>query len=244
MTDTAFDRSLRDWLEAREPGPVPASLRESASRVPLETPIPAAARAWQAIVAAGATGRRGSPLRLVLVLALLGLLLAAVAAILTAGSRPAPLTTWHDYEPGKPAPDRDFGSIAGSLVSSDATISVDDLTEYQFVVVLYFPGDAPAGRTAQDAGELVAASEHAPSTTAFLVIASPSSHVAADTVERLHAAGAETAEPPPDWPWAGRPQGDPVLVITNRRGIVSQVYVGDLPAADLLIGDLDRASVQ
>jgi hypothetical protein len=53
-----------------------------------------------------------------------------------------------------------------------------------------------------------------------------------------------TAEPPADWPSGASPHGEPALVITNRRGEVAHVYVGELPAAEALIGDLDRASVR
>jgi hypothetical protein len=32
-------------------------------------------------------------------------------------------------------------------------------------------------------------------------------------------------------------------VVTNRAGVVKYVFAGDLPDADELIGDLDRASL-
>jgi hypothetical protein len=241
MTD-AFDRRLHDWLEGRDPGPVPTSLRESAARVALETAIPATSRVWQAVVGAGRSGRAASPVRLVFVLVVVGLLVAAVAALLVAGSRPSPLTAWQGYVVGQPAPDRDFGFVAGDVTGGEPTISVDDLPE--FVVALFFPGDATAERTAADTRVLVEASERTPAGTAFLVIPSASSPLAADTVDRVHAAGMLTAAPPPDWPGLGQPQGEPVLIITNRHGVVANVYVGQLPTADWLIGDLDRASVQ
>jgi hypothetical protein len=244
MTDAAFDRRLRGWLEDREPGPVPSTLRADIARVPIETPIPAASRAWQAVVGSARRGQPGSPVRLMFVLVVLGLLVAAIAAVLAVGSRPTPLTAWRDYVLGQPAPDLEFGSVAGSLTGGDPTISVDDLREFEFVVVLYFPGDATADRTAVDARKLVEASEHALPPTAFLVIAPAASPIASETVDRIHAAGMLTAEPPADWPAASQPQGEPVLVITDRRGDVAYLYVGDLPEADLLVGDLDRASVQ
>jgi hypothetical protein len=115
MTDAAFDRRLRDWLGGRDPGPVPVTLRESVERVPLQTPVPAVSHVWHAIVGPGAAGRRGSTARLVLALVLLGLLVAALAAVFTSGSRTAPLTDWRDYVVGQPAPDLDFGSVAGTL---------------------------------------------------------------------------------------------------------------------------------
>lgn len=90
---------------------------------------------------------------------------------------------------------------------------------------------------------LVEASEQTPAGTAFLVIPLASSPLAAATVDRIHAAGMLTAAPPPDWPGLGQPQA-PVLVITDRHGVVADVYVGQLPTAGWLIGDLDRASVQ
>jgi len=240
MTDAAFDRRLRDWLDGRDPGPVPASLRESAASVPLQTPVPAVSRVWQAIVGPGAAGRPGSPARLVLALVLLGLLVAAVAALITVGSRPAPLTAWRDYVVGQPPPDLDFGSVAGALPRGDSTISVDDLPEA--LVVLYFPGEATAERTAADARVLIQASEHAPNATAFLVIAPDSAPIAPDTVSLIHAAGMLTAAPPANWV-ADPSVGGSALVITGRGGVVKYVFASELPDADELIGDLDRASV-
>jgi hypothetical protein len=240
MTDGAFDRRLRDWLEGRDPGPVPVTLRESVERVPLQTPVPAVSRVWQAIVGPGAGGRRGSPARLVLALVLLGLLLAVVATLIAGGSRTVPLTSWRDYVVGQPAPDLDVGSVAGTLRTGDSTISVDDLPEAMFV--LYFPGEATPERTAADARALVQASEHVPSATAFLVIAPASAQLAADTVSLIHDAGMLTAVPPRAWTRA-QSTGEPALVITGRGGVVKYVFAGDLPDADQLIGDLDRASV-
>lgn len=242
MTDAAFDRRLREWLEGRDPGPVPSTLSDSAARVPRETPIPAASRVWQAVLGSGRVGRTDSPVRLVFVLVVLGLLIAAVAALLGAGSRPTPLTAWQDYVVGQPAPDRDFGSVTGAFTGGDPTISVDDLQ--QFVVVLYFPGEAPPERTAADARVLVEASDHTPAGTAFLVVAPATKPMTAETVDRVRAAGMLTAEPPADWPAAGQPQGEPVLIVTDRRGVVANVYGGELPTADELIGDLDRASIR
>ena len=59
MTDAAFDRRLREWLEGRDPGPVPSTLSESAARVHAETPIPAASRVWRAVIGSGRAGRAG-----------------------------------------------------------------------------------------------------------------------------------------------------------------------------------------
>jgi hypothetical protein len=240
MTDAAFDRRLRDWLEGRDPGPVPASLRESVQHVPLRTPVPAVSRVWHSIVGPGAGGRRGSPARLVLALVLLGLLLAAVATLIAGGSRTGPLTSWRDYVVGQPAPDLDFGSVAGSLPRGDSTISVDDLPEAMFV--LYFPRSASSDRTAADARALIQASEHVPSATAFLVIAPDAPPLAPDVVSLVHDAGMLTAAPPAGWD-ADASVGEPALVITGRGGVVKYVFAGELPDPDQLIGDLDRASV-
>jgi hypothetical protein len=241
MTEAAFDRRLRDWLEGRDPGPVPMTLRESVERVPVRTPVPAVSRVWQAIVGPGAGGRRGSPLRLVLALVLLGLLLAAAfAGVSTSGRPTAPLTSWHDYVVGQPAPDLDFGSVAGALRTGDSTISVDDLPEAMFV--LYFPRGASSDRTAADARLLIKASEQVPNATAFLVIAPDSAPIARDTASLLHDAGMMTAAPPAGWD-ADASSGEPALVITGRGGVVKYVFAGGLPDADQLIGDLDRASV-
>jgi hypothetical protein len=239
MTDTPFDRRLRDWLEDRDPGPVPASLHDSVARVPIETPVPAVLRLWHSILGPGRAGRQGAPIRAAVVLVVLGLLVAAVAALWSAGSRPAPLTAWREYAVGQPVPDLDFGSPTGTLSSGDASISVDDIPEAMFV--LYFPGDAAADRVAADARVLVDASEPAPGRTAFLVIPSHATPMTAATVDRVHAAGMLTAEPPAGWPAT---QHGPVLVITNHRGNVAYIYVDEFPDADGLIGDLDRASVQ
>ena len=240
MTDEAFDRRLRDWLDGRDPGPVPASLRESAAGVPFRTPVPAVSRVWQAIVGPGASGRPGAPLRLVLVLVLLGLLVAGAVALLAAGSRTAPLTTWRDYVVGQPAPDLDFGSVTGTLPRGDSTISVDDLPEAMFV--LYFPGGATAERTAADARMLIQASEHVPNATAFLVIAPTSAPIAAGTVSLIHDAGMLTAATPAGWD-PDPSIGGPALVITGRGGVVKYVFASELPDADQIVGDLDRASV-
>ena len=240
MTDAAFDRRLRDWLDGRDPGPVPASLRESAASVPLQTPVPAVSRVWQAIVGPGAAGRPGSPARLVLALVLLGLLVAAVATLVTVGSTPAPLTGWRDYVVGQPAPDLDFGSVAGTLPRGDSTISVDDLPGA--LVVLYFPGEATAERTAADARALIQASGHAPNATAFVVIAAESAPIAPDTVSLIHDAGMLTAATPAGWD-ADPSTGGPALVITGRGGVVKYVFASELPDADQLVGDLDRASL-
>lgn len=241
MTDAAFDRRLREWLEDRDPGSVPSTLSESAGRVSRETPLPAASRVWRAVIGSGRVGRPESPVRLVVVLVVLGLLVAAAAALLGVGSRPAPLTSWQGYVVGQPAPDRDFGSVVGAVKRGDPTISVNDLQE--FIVVLYFPGEAPAERTAADARVLVETADHTPAGTAFLVIAPATSPMTAETVDRIHAAGMLTAQPPADWPAMNQPQGEPVLIVTDRRGVVANLYGGELPTADELIGDLDRASV-
>jgi hypothetical protein len=242
MNDAAFERRLQEWLVDREPGPVPASLRESAALVPLDTPIPAAARVWGAIVGRRRDAASGSPVRFVFVLIVIGLLIAVIAAGLSAGSRKVPLSAWGDYVVGQPAPDRDFGSLAGVVPVGEPTISIDDRVDAEFV--LYIPGDASPDRTAADASVLIEASNRVSSSTAFLVIVQPSSPLPQATVDRLHGAGMLTAEPPADWPSGASPHGEPALVITNRRGEVAHVYVGELPAAEALIGDLDRASVR
>lgn len=241
MTDAGFDRRLRGWLEERDPGPVPSSLRADVARVPVETPIPIAGRVWQAIVGAGGSaGRAGSAMRLAVVLVLLGLLLALVASFYVTTGRPIPPSAWGDYVVGQPAPDREFGSVAGSLAVGDPTIGVDDLQG--FVVVLYFPGQATAERTSADAGTLATAADHTPRGTAFVVVASPSSPISTETLEQLHGAGMLTAKPPADW--APPPSdAEPALVITDRAGVVKYVFAGELPNADQLVGDLDRASL-
>src|SRR6476646_1132803 len=140
MTDAAFDRRLRDWLEDREPGPVPPSLRADVARVAIETPIPPAARVWQSLVGPGRAGREASSLRLALVLGGLGLLVAVAAALLLIGSRPAVLTAWHDFVVGRAAPESEFGSVTGARGGGDATLSVDDLRGS--VIVIYLAGNA------------------------------------------------------------------------------------------------------
>jgi hypothetical protein len=51
-----------------------------------------------------------------------------------------------------------------------------------------------------------------------------------------------TAAPPAGWD-ADASTGEPALIITGRGGVVKYVFESDLPDADQLIGDLDRASV-
>lgn len=242
MNDAAFERRLQEWLLDREPGPVPASLRESAARVPLDTPIPTAARVWGAILGSRRTSASGSPVRLVFVLIVIGLLVAVIAAALSVGSRRVPLSAWGDYVIGQPAPDRDFGSLAGAVPVGEPTLSIDDLVDAEFV--LYIPGEASPDRTAADASILIEASNHVSAATAFLVVVEPSSPLPQTTVDRLYDAGMLTAAPPADWPSGASPRGEPALVITNPRGEVAGVYVGELPAADALIGDLDRAAAR
>ena len=238
MNDAAFERQLREWLVEREPGPVPASLRESAARAPLETPIPPVSRLWQSIVGPGRVGRQGAPVGIAFALVVLGLLVAAAAALWATGSHPAPLSSWREYAVGQPVPDLDFRSPTGAPAGGDGSISVDDIPEAMFV--LYFPGNAAPDRVDADTRTLADAAEHAPGGTAFLVVPSDAAPMTAETIDRVHGAGMLTARPPASWPAS---QQGPVLVITNHRGNVSYIYAGAFPDADLLVDDLDRASV-
>jgi hypothetical protein len=242
MTDAGFDRRLRDWLHDRDPGPVPTSLRASVSRVPAETPVPPLTRLWRTIVGPGDTGRNAPALRLAVLLAVLGALVAlATAGFIAVTSRPQLPTAWRSYVVGLVAPDVDFGSVAGTLQHGDPTISVDDLPGS--VVVLYFPGNVSAEKAAADAQVLVGASEQTPAGTAFLVVSSATSPIGTETIDRLHEAGMLTARPPGGWEPATKSEERSVLVVTNRAGVVKYVFAGDLPDADELIGDLDRASL-
>src|SRR4029079_19703494 len=101
---------------------------------------------------------------------------------------PALPAAWREYVAGQPAPDLDFGSVAGTLPRGDSTISVDDLPGA--LVVLYFPGEATAERTAADARVLIQASAHAPNATAFVVIAPDSAPIVPDTPSPIPHAGA------------------------------------------------------
>ena len=242
MTEAGFDRRLRDWLDDRDPGPAPTSLRTSLTRIPAATPVPALAHLLRKVVGAGGTGRNGSALRLAVLLVVLGALITlAAAGFIAAMSRPSLPTAWRDYVVGKAAPDRDFGSVAGTLRHGDPTVSVDDLPG--FVVVLYFPGNASAEKTAADARALVGASEQTPAGTAFLVISAASSPIGTETVDQLHAAGMLTARPPGGWEQSPSSDDRSALVVTNRAGEVTYVFTGDLPSADELIGVVDRASL-
>ena len=130
MTDAAFDRRLREWLEGRDPGPVPSDAqreRRSACRARRRS-RPRRASGGRSI-GSGPAGRRG-------LAGPAGLRAGRPAACSSPpsrrscapGSRPTPLTAWQDYVVGQPAPDLDFGS-GGRRASprGDPTISVDDL---------------------------------------------------------------------------------------------------------------------
>jgi hypothetical protein len=51
-----------------------------------------------------------------------------------------------------------------------------------------------------------------------------------------------TAATPAGWD-ADPSTGGPALVITGRGGVVEYVFASELPDADQLVGDLDRASL-
>jgi hypothetical protein len=241
MTDTALESRLSAWLDGRDPGPVPMTVRAGVARVTGETSLPLVAGIMQPLVGPRWAGRESAALRLILVLGLLALLIVSALSLLTTG-RPKLPTAWRDYVVGQPVPDRDFGSVAGVLAHGDPTVSVDDFPK--FVVVLYFPGDATATRVVSDARGLVSASEHSPSGTAFLVLTPAGQATLSRAIDSLTAAGMLTAHAPAEWQSPHEGDVGPALVITDRRGIVDQVYTGQLPDAAGLIGDLDRASIR
>jgi hypothetical protein len=236
MTESQADRHVHEWLAAREPGPMPAALRESLRRVAYETPPPATWRLWQGTVRPGWAGTTSS-LRLALLIGLLGVLIALTTANLIGDRSPAPalapeLSRWRDFVVGQRAPALEFRSVGGALSDrDDMTLQFEDLLGS--LVVMYVPEpDAEQGIT--DVGGLAEATLAAPDSTAFIVTGpiewSRGLNLNPEVVN---------AEPPPGWE-AARPQRGPAILVVDRRGVVAAVYASTLPTPDQLADRLVR----
>jgi dipeptidyl aminopeptidase/acylaminoacyl peptidase len=114
---TDDDRRLRTWLDARDPGDAPASLRDAATRVPYDTRQPTFATLDTAITRVFGTARWVRPvLVLVVVLAVVA---AAVGAALVQPWRPFPPRGWIAYA----TPLAAVGSTGITLVAADGSAS-------------------------------------------------------------------------------------------------------------------------
>jgi hypothetical protein len=237
MTDADVERSLRQWMVQREPASVPAAVRQLARAVPLSTSEPFLWRMRGALPVAVAGG---AP-RLGPVLALLGLLLAALAGGLIAGgaARPEPLTgvdRWRTFVVGHSAPEIEFRSVGGALSDrDDATLEFEDLVGS--LVVMYFP-DPEAEAQVADVGALAEATLQSSGSTAFIVAAP---HEWSRTLNADP--GVVTAEPPAAWAAATSERG-PAILVVNRRGIVEAVFARTLPTPGQLTEALDGADAR
>lgn len=239
MNDATFERHVRDWLADREPGAIPASLVAKAGSIPYETPVPVAWRIWGAVVRPAARGGSAPGLRLALVLALVGLLVALAIGTAFVGRAPVPapeLTSWRDFVVGRTAPAIEFRSVGGPLSDTDdGTLEFEDLVGT--LVVMYVPD--PAARPGQiDVGGLVAATLAAPGSRAFLV-AAPAEWSRAPNVDPDVVA----AEPPAAW-LAARDEPGPAILVVDRRGVVIAAFAATMPTEGQLARVLAGAESQ
>jgi hypothetical protein len=241
MTEPQLDRRLQDWLTAREPGPVPPTLRESAGRVAFETSLPATWRVWGAIVSpAGSTGvGRNAPLALVLLV--LGLIAAAAVAVVVGASRtplPVPgLAGWGSFVVGRPAPAIVMRNVAGTpAVGDDSTFEFED--RVGSVVVVYVPSRG-GGDSESDVATLVTSRSRAAAGVGFLV-ATDAPSADRPAVTAAAAGGIGAVELPPGW--AGRSDRLPGvgLIVIDRHGTVAAVFGGALPGPDQLSDIISR----
>jgi hypothetical protein len=243
MTDAQMDRRLRAWLADREPGPVPPSLRDSAARVPQETPTPTTLRAWQMLVRGTGPDGGAPAARLVLLLAVVGLIAAAALALFAVGSsrQPAPvpgLTSWASFAVGKPAPPIVMRNVAGTpAVGDDETFEFDD--RVGSVVVVYVAADTGNDGAARDVATFIATRDGAAGGAVFVVAtAAPESNRGAISIAAD--AGIGAVQLPPSWATGSARVPDAAFVVIDRRGRVAAALGGGLPGPDQLIAVIDR----
>lgn len=242
MSEAELDRRIRAWMAGREPGPVPATLRTRATRVPYETGVPITSRVRDALVGRGGAWAVGGTRRTsIAVLVALGLVAAAtVAAVLLAGSRQPQVPgveRWGGFTVGQPAPTVVLRALPAPIaVGDDSSVEFEDLTGS--IVVILAPGTADSNAVA---GALAALDEAAAATgddVVFIVGVRASSvlHDNGPTASEMGAVDLSPAGATRD----AFPDGASALVVLDRRGTVATVFAGALPAGHQLV-ELIRA---
>jgi hypothetical protein len=246
MNESDLDRRLRRWLTEREPGPVPASLRVRAGRVPFETPIPISRRVLDVVVGPGGSRRVGGGTRRgAVILVLVGaLLVATIASLLSMGSaRPSRLPgveRWGAFVVDEPAPPVVMDGLPGlASDADDGELEFEDLVGS--VVAVLVPGSRGDDPGARHLASIAEARRLTGEGVVFLVGSRSPSVVdgltAAGGVDAIRIGVVDLS--------TGRletafPDGADALVVIDRGGVVRAAYAGSLPGPDQLVDLLHR----
>jgi hypothetical protein len=227
MIDSDLDRRLRHWMVDREPASVPPAIYALARVVAEETPTPLA---WRVRGVHRWRSAADAP-RMAFVLAVLGLLLAAVAANLLVGrsSQPSPLPgvdRWGGFVVGQVAPSVAWTASGPDIADNDDhEVEFEDLVGSVVVVIAPSGGDITTGLTEAEAIRArVGGGTH-------LIVGART----LASFESIAGTGASGMDLTPAELTDTFPRTESAVVVIDRNGRVAHVFAGDLSGADQVV---------